>query len=148
MNSPVTCVNCGRDLEQRRGTWLCPNCNTETVDFLPFRDETEQEGYVFIECPGATLYQSGTDQIKAGVRFLNEDDPTQGHEIIDHAVYAPTHTKRRRIKVEALGRIRRCQGCQDLTVRMRRPEGPDFFIPSAKHPGRKKLKSVLPSGDR
>ena len=32
--------------------------------------------------------------------------------------------------------------CQDYTVRMRRKEGPDFYIPSHKHPNRKKLKSV------
>ena len=144
MNSPVTCVNCGHDLEQRRGVWLCPTCNTEAASFLPFRDETDQEGYLFIECPGATLYQPGTDTIVAGAKFLDEDDPAKGYEIVDHAVYAPTHTKRRRIKIEALGKIRRCQGCQDLTVRMRRREGPDFFIPSPKHPGRKKLRSVTP----
>jgi hypothetical protein len=57
-------------------------------------------------------------------------------------VYAPTHSRRRRIKAEAFGKIRRCAACQDLTVRLRRREGPDFFIPSSKHPGRKKLKSV------
>ena len=75
-------------------------------------------------------------------RFKDDDDPEQGFEIVDHAVYAPTHNKKRRIKKEALGKIRRCQGCQDYTVRMRRREGPDFFVPSYKHPGRKKLKTV------
>ncbi|MDH4034406.1 MAG: hypothetical protein OEV80_11475, partial [candidate division Zixibacteria bacterium] len=46
------------------------------------------------------------------------------------------------IKREALGSIRRCQACQDYTVRMRRKEGADFCIPSSKFPHRKTLKSV------
>ena len=99
---------------------------------------------MFIECPGATLYEPGTDHVVKGVAFNDDNDPTKGFTIVDRPLYAPTHTHRRRIKLDALGKIRRCQGCQDLTVRMRRREGPDFYIPSSKHPGRKKLKSVLP----
>ncbi|MEW5994038.1 MAG: hypothetical protein AB1744_06545 [Candidatus Zixiibacteriota bacterium] len=76
------------------------------------------------------------------MKWLDPDDPSAGYEIVKHPVYAPNHTKRRRIKREVLGKIRRCQACQDYTVRMRRKEGPDFFIPSSKYPGRKKLKSV------
>lgn len=142
MNNDRTCIHCGRQLVQKGGIWLCHNCNSRDLEFARiFIEEKEDDGYVFIECPGATLYEEGTDDVIAGVRFLDED-PQKGYEIVGHPVYAPTHTKRRRIKQEALGKIRRCQGCQDYTVRMRRREGPDFFVPSVKHPKRKKLKSV------
>ena len=138
-----TCINCGEELINREGLWICINCNTKDLDQSNiFIAEKDDDDYFFIECPGATLYEPGTDNIIAGVKFHDEDDPLKGYQIIDHVVYAPTHTKKRRIKKEALGNIRRCQGCQDYTVRMRRPEGPDFFIPSYKHPRRKKLKTV------
>lgn len=100
------------------------------------------EGYLFIECPGATLYDPVTGAVTAGVEFIDDDDPGQGHRIVGQPVYAPTHRRKRRIRTEAIGRIRRCEGCQDYTVRMRRPEGRDFFIPSTKHPGRTRLKAV------
>jgi len=102
----------------------------------------DREEYILIECPGATIYREGTNEIEAGAKFIDDDDPSRGYEIIDHPVYSPTHEKKRRIKTEAYGSIRRCRGCQDLTIRMRRQEGPDFFVPSAKHPRRNKLKPV------
>ena len=143
---PRTCINCGNLLTPRGQVWLCPNCNSDALDdTLSFLDSPLSDDQVFIECPGATVYETGTDTITAGVRFVDENDSTKGYEIVSHQVFAPTHTKRRLIKKQALGRIRRCQGCQDYTVRMRRPEGPDFFIPSHKHPGRTKLKSVTPT---
>jgi len=143
MKDDKTCIHCGRQLVNQKGIWICQRCNSRDLEYSRvFIEEREDDGYVFIECPGATLYIDGTDDVEAGVRFLDDDDPEKGYEIIDHPVYAPTHTKRRRIKSEALGKIRRCQGCQDYTVRMRRKEGPDFFVPSVKHPRRKKLKSV------
>ncbi|MBU0984338.1 MAG: hypothetical protein KKA42_10745 [candidate division Zixibacteria bacterium] len=138
-----TCINCGAALLRNEGVWTCPHCNTEDLDSSRiFLETAETDEYVFIECPGATLYVGGTNEVAAGVDFIDDDDPAKGHRIVKHAVYAPTHTHRRRIRREALGRIRRCQGCQDYTIRMRRPEGADFFIPSHKHPGRKALKTV------
>ncbi|UCD63638.1 MAG: hypothetical protein JSW34_12980 [Candidatus Zixiibacteriota bacterium] len=143
MSTEKTCIHCGRRLTRDKGVWICRRCNSRDLEYTGiFIDEKEDDGYVFIECPGATLYVEGTNEITAGVRFNDNDDPTKGYEIVDHPVYAPTHTRKRRIKREALGKIRRCQGCQDYTVRMRRKEGPDFFVPSYKHHGRKKLKSV------
>ncbi|MEW6410849.1 MAG: hypothetical protein AB1483_00085 [Candidatus Zixiibacteriota bacterium] len=143
MQSDNTCIHCGRRLVLEKGIRLCPNCNSKDLQYTRlFIEEKEDDEYVFIECPGATLYEDGTDEIKAGARFIDDNDPQKGYEIVEHPVYAPNHTKRRRIKREALGSIRRCQACQDYTVRMRRREGPDFFIPSVKHPKRKKLKSV------
>lgn len=145
MDETKTCINCQRDLIQRKGAWICETCNTQ-IDavYEEIIESVESDDYLFIECPGATLYEPGTNSVIGGVKFINEDDPFMGYRIIGEPVYAPTHTKRRRIKREALGKIRRCQGCQDYTIRMRRPEGPDFFIPSHKHPGRTKLKPVTP----
>jgi len=141
MSTTPTCVNCSRPLVSRNGTMVCLDCNSELLSASEiFIESPETDGYVVIECPGATLYKDGTDEIEAGVRFLDDDNPSKGFEIIKHPVYAPTHEKKRRIKVEAYGRVRRCRGCQDFTVRMRRREGPDFFVPSSKHPGRTKLK--------
>jgi len=143
MAEKKTCINCGRELIERKGVWLCLQCNSnELEESQAFIESAETDEHVFIECPGATIYEPGTNNVIGGVKFHDDDDPFKGHKIIGEPVYAPTHTKRRRIKREALGRIRRCQGCQDYTVRMRRPEGPDFFIPSYKHPKRTKLKSV------
>lgn len=137
------CINCGQRLVRRSGADVCLRCNSEllTVSEI-FIESSDADEHIFIECSGATLYVEGSNEIESGVRFFDEDDPSKGHEIVGHPVYSPTHKKKRRIKAEAYGKIRRCQGCQDFTVRMRRREGPDFFAPSAKHPGRSKLKPV------
>ncbi len=137
------CLDCGQTLARRGGIWACRACNPEEFDQPDiFDDDTGSGDYVLIECPGATLYAPDSNEVVAGVKWSDNDDPTKGHRIIKHPVYAPNHTRRRRVKREAVGRIRRCQACQDLTVRLRRKEGADFFIPSSRHPGRKKLKSV------
>lgn len=144
MNSKKKCINCGRKLiNRRKGLWLCLQCNSEDFEYTQiFLENNDEDEYIFIACPGATLYEDGTNNIIAGVKFNDDRDPSKGYQIIKQPVYAPTHTKKRRIKKEAIGKIRRCQGCQDYTVRMRRPEGVDFFIPSYKYPRRKKLKSL------
>jgi hypothetical protein len=113
-------------------------------DVYPFvmHEEEEDSEYVLIECPGATLYREGTDEAIAGVEFVDDDDPLLGYRILNKPVHPPTHRRWRRIKKEAIGKIRRCQACQDYTVRMRRKEGVDFFIPSNKYPGRTRLKSI------
>ena len=142
MESKQKCINCHSPLLERKGILVCLQCNPEQLEYSEIFEDKKEDGYIFIDCPGATLYQPGTDTVAAGVKFHDENDPLKGFSIIKEPVYAPTHNKRRRIKEEALGKIRRCQGCQDYTVRMRRPEGPDFYIPSHKHPNRTKLKSV------
>ena len=135
------CINCGQELIHEGGAWICRKCNTENLSVSRiFGEAADDDQYLYIECPGATVYKEGTCEVIAGVKWKNENDPSRGYEIIDHPVYAAEHTKRRRIKAEAYGRIRRCAACQDLTVRLRRPEGPDFCIPSPKFPRRTKLK--------
>ena len=143
MSDNKHCINCQRELVTVGTIRLCPACNSSDLSEIRlFLDGDEDAEYTLIECPGATLYDPDTNDITKGVRWRNEDDPTQGYEIIDEQIFAPTHRRFRRIKKDALGNIRRCQGCQDYTIRMRRREGPDFFIPSTRHPNRKKLKSV------
>jgi ribosomal protein L37AE/L43A len=142
-NGEHRCTNCDSPLVQKGNIWLCRSCNAEDFSAaIPFDQDPSSDVYVFIDCPGATLYEPGTQTVTAGVRWFDDTHPERGFEIVKHEVYAPNHTNKRRIKREALGKIRRCQACQDYTIRMRRREGPDFFIPSSKHPGRKKLKSV------
>jgi hypothetical protein len=142
MSEKQKCINCNRPLLERKGVLVCIQCNPEKLHYEELFEDKKDDGYVFIDCPGATLYQPGSDIVVAGAKFHDENDPAKGFEIVKEPVFAPTHNKRRRIKREAFGKIRRCQGCQDYTVRMRRPEGPDFFIPSHKHPNRTKLKAV------
>ena len=108
----------------------------------PFDDEEDPDGRVFIECPGATIYDPETRQIVSGVKFVDESDPSLGYEIIDKQVFAPNHRRRRLVRKEHVGLIRRCQACQDLTVRMIRSEGADFCVPNPRFPHRKRLKSV------
>nr|MBN2276908.1 hypothetical protein [candidate division Zixibacteria bacterium] len=109
----------------------------------PFgENECLDKDKMFIECPGATVYDPETREIIAGVQFLDENDPSAGYRIINHPVYAPEHRSKRLIKKDHFNSIRRCQACQDLTVRLVRREGPDFFIPNPKFPHKKQLKSV------
>lgn len=143
MPEPKHCVNCQSELVTIGSISLCPHCNAhDLAELQVFLDTDDDTAYVVIECPGATLYAEDGITVAKGVRWKNDDDPSQGYEVVDQQIYAPTHRRFRRIKKDALGNIRRCQGCQDYTVRMRRREGPDFFIPSPRHPNRKKLKSV------
>ena len=138
-----TCINCNRPLIKQKGVWLCAKCNPRAIDTTNiFIDDIETDEYLFIECPGATLYDEETGEIIEGVKWKDDNNISKGYEIVGKAVYAPNHKHRRRIKREALGKIRRCIACQDYTVRMRRPEGRDFFIPSVKHPSRTKLKPM------
>src|SRR5574341_1590369 len=134
MDCTKKCINCQKPLVERKGVLVCLQCNPEQLDYTEIFEDKKDDGYIFIDCPCATLYQPGTEIVAAGVKFHDENDPTKGFTIVKEPVYAPTHNKRRRIRRDALGKIRRCQGCQDYTVRMRRPEGPDFFIPSHKYP--------------
>lgn len=118
----------------------CKNCDSDLAPSDRLFDDFADDEHCLIECPGASLYDPVTDQVIAGVEFSDNEDACKGYRIIDRPIYAPNHKPKRRIKLSAQGKIRRCQACQDYTVRMRRREGPDFFIPSHKHPGRTKLK--------
>ena len=141
MEKQDICINCGQTLLFSNGTKLCGKCNSEELTLAQvFTESADSDEYIFIECPGASIYEEGTNTVVAGARFLDERDATKGYRIEDHPVYAPDHKRKRRIKKDALGKIRRCQACQDLTVRLRRPEGPDFCIPSSRFPQRSKLK--------
>jgi hypothetical protein len=118
---------------------LCPRC-TDTIgdrfgalaqSLADFTNDTDR---IVIACPGATLYLPGSDQVVAGVRFFDPNDPSRGYEIIGRPVYGPAHVSHRWVKRQDAHLIRRCQSCQDFTVRMRRKEGPDLFIPSRRRP--------------
>ncbi len=109
----------------------------------PFKNETSLDNdKIFIECPGATIYEPGTRNIIAGVRFYDEQEPSKGYEIVANPVYAPEHRGRRLVRKKDVNCLRRCQACQDLTVRMVRREGPDFYIPNPKHPKKRQLRSI------
>lgn len=129
-----------RNNKQSKKTSL--NNNTEKVIY-PFADnQSLDDDKIFIECPGATVYDPDSREVIAGIEFIDEDEPTRGYRIVGQQVFAPEHRSRRLIKKEHRFAIRRCQACQDLTVRLMRREGVDFFIPSPKHPRKTKLKSI------
>jgi len=126
---------------KRRQPPATPEIDTTVKN--PFNGEVLNDGdKVFIECPGATIYEPGTRTIMAGVRFRDSRDPAKGYDIINRQVFAPGHKKRRLVRRKDLASIRRCQACQDLTIRMMRREGPDFYIPNNRNPRRKFLKPI------
>jgi hypothetical protein len=128
--------------KKKRKKKPAPNIS-EKIAPHPFKDDQNLDtDKVFIECPGATIYEPGTRNIIAGVRFHDDNDPSQGYDIVANPVYAPEHRKRRLVKKGDVDSIRRCQACQDLTIRMVRREGPDFFIPNPKFPRKRQLKPV------
>jgi hypothetical protein len=138
-NHKSFCQYCGEELQDVGGLPICPQCNDrrgEHYNFLfqSISDFSEKSDKVLIECPGATLYHPGTNDIAGGVRFNNPDDPLQGYEIVGQPVYGPKHVRRRWVKKENSHLIRRCESCQDHTIRMRRKEGPDLYIPSRRGP--------------
>ena len=133
------CQKCGSALETIGVLSFCPRCNdregrhynslsSSINDFADGRDR------VLITCQGATLYDPVTNEVIAGVRFVDDDDPSRGYEIVGGPVYGPRHVKRRWVKKEDVHLIRRCESCQDYTIRMKRKEGPDLYIPSRKGP--------------
>jgi hypothetical protein len=133
------CRHCGDDLQRMAGLPICPRCNDTQGEFLNFFSRTAADfgadsDKVMIECHGANLYKPGTDEVVGGVKFNDAANPAQGFEIVGHSVYGPAHVARRWVKKGDLHLIRRCQSCQDHTIRMRRKEGPDLYIPSRRHP--------------
>ena len=131
------CTHCGSPLQNMGGVMLCPTCNDHPGEFgsqlsSAVRDFAIDSDKVLIECPGATLYYPGTNEIASGVRFIDNDNPSKGHEIVGKIVYGPKHVRRRWVKKEDAHLIRRCQSCQDYTIRMKRKEGPNLYISSRK----------------
>lgn len=133
------CPICGGGLEETGGLSICPRCNDAQGEYYnclsqSISDFADQSDKVLIECPGATLYYPGANEVAAGARFFDNDDRSKGYEIIRRPVYGPKHVKYRWVKKEDAHLIRRCQSCQDYTIRMRRKEGPDLYIPSVRNP--------------
>ena len=141
-----TCPHCGRELETIGGLDICVHCNDTkgafynhlTASINEFAEDTDK---VLIECPGATLYHPGTREVAAGVRFNDPNDPAKEFEIVKHPVYGPKHVRRRWINRDDVHLIRRCQSCQDHTIRMQRQEGPDMYIPSRRGYSRPRRRS-------
>ena len=72
-----------------------------------------------IECPGATLYDVESGAVLQGVKWRDAELISQGYDVVGQPLYAPNHTARRLIDAAQVGKITRCQACQDYTVRMR-----------------------------
>ena len=65
-----SCINCGRPLVNHRGTMVCLDCNSELLTASEiFIEAPAADGYIVIECPGATLYKEGTNEVEAGGKF-------------------------------------------------------------------------------
>lgn len=131
------CRHCGEKLQEVGGLPICLQCNDRRGEHYnclsrSISDFAEKSDKILIECPGATIYRAGTNEVVEGVRFLDDDDPSKGFEIVGRPVYGPQHVKCRWIKKQDAHLIRRCQSCQDYTVRMKRKEGPNLYIPSRK----------------
>jgi len=133
------CHQCGNPLEAIGGLPFCTRCNDREGEFYnplssSINDFADNNDRVLITCHGATLYDPVTNDVIAGVRFVDENDPSRGHEIVGRPVYGPKHVRRRWVKKDDVHLIRRCESCQDYTIRMKRKEGPDLYIPSRKGP--------------
>lgn len=133
-NKSIACDRCGGDLETIGGLPFCARCNDQKGEHCDHLSSSihafsEQSDRVLITCPGATLYEPGTNEVSAGVRFLDDDDPSKGYEVVSRPVYGPDHVRHRWVKKGDERLIRRCHSCQDYTIRMKRPEGPDLYIP-------------------
>ena len=67
MKDDKTCIHCKRQLVHKNGVWLCLACNSRDLEYTRiFIEEKEDDDYVFIDCPGATLYEDGTNEVVAG----------------------------------------------------------------------------------
>ena len=108
------CTHCGRPLTSSGGVEMCLVCNEIATPI-----DLSAVSKTVIECPGATLYDVESGRILEGVKWNDASDYTQGHVIIKNEVFAPSHTARRLLACEQVGKIARCQACQDYTVRKR-----------------------------
>lgn len=142
------CIGCGGPLLFTDEARLCPKCNTERTHELAAAIASgtiytpNDEDQRFIECPGSSIYDESTGAVIEGADFIEREQGAYEVRIIKHGIYPPGHRSKRLVSQEQFGKIRRCQACQDYTVRLRRKEGVDFCVPSRKFPHRTKLKSV------
>lgn len=141
------CEGCGSPLIFLDETKLCGRCNSDQSIELAAAlsgqmNIPDGEDQQFIECPGASLYDNATGMVTEGADFIEHENGAYEAKIVKRPHFPPGHLRRRLVPRSAFGRIRRCQACQDYTVRLRRREGVDFCIPSSKFPHRTKLKSV------
>ncbi len=118
------CHICGKVMREYKGVYLCLPCNERYGDFYGFfnsasRDYHEEKEYVIIECPGVTIYDESNQRVVQGVKWNDDRDHAKGYEVIGKQIFAPNHTKTRRVPKDKANNISRCQSCQDFTVRMR-----------------------------
>jgi hypothetical protein len=118
------CHICGRRLTEFKGVRLCLPCTDRYGDYYRFfqsasRDFRNSMDKIIIECPGATIYDSGNTRVVQGVKWNDSHDFSKGYQIVGKAIFAPNHRKHRVIDRDKANNICRCQSCQDLTVRMR-----------------------------
>jgi len=145
--APDVCVSCGAKLLFVDETRLCATCNTQPIidlatEFSALVSSDDSSENVIIRCPGASRYNDTTGAVVEGAEFVDDSDGSYRARIVARPLFPSGHTKLRVISRPALGRIRRCQTCQDYTVRLKRKEGADFCVPSRRFPNRKALKSV------
>lgn len=143
----AVCQSCGGDLLFVDENRFCPKCNTQNNrEFAESLSKmvslTPGDLPQFIDCPGASVYDEQTGDVIEGADFIELDNESYEVKLVERAVFPPGHHGKRMIKPEHFGKIRRCQSCQDYTVRLRRKEGVDFCVPSTKYPNRKKLKTI------
>ena len=79
MSDNRTCINCRRELVEMNGVWLCRNCNAPETEQLQaiLEQDGESENWIFIECPGATLYDPETNtrvMAESNVRVSGNDE--------------------------------------------------------------------------
>lgn len=113
-------------MREFKGIFMCLECNDKYGEFYNFfssavSDFKKEDGkdVVFVECPGATIYDELNSEIVRGVKWSDPNDFSKGHSIVGESIYAPGHKPKRMVERDKAGSIGRCQACQDFTVRMR-----------------------------
>ncbi len=113
-------------MREFKGIFMCLECNDKYGEFYNFfssavSDFKKEDGkdVVFVECPGATIYDETNSEIVRGVKWHDQSDFSKGHTIVGEPIYSPGHKPKRMVPKDKAGSIARCQACQDFTVRMR-----------------------------
>lgn len=107
-----------------KGISICLVCNEKYGEYYNFfrtasRDFQDAQDVITIECPGVTIYDDSNTRVVQGVKWIDDRDHSKGYEIIGKQIFAPNHSKMRRVAKDNAKYISRCQGCQDFTIRMR-----------------------------
>lgn len=121
---PDRCHICGKAMREFKGIYLCLGCNDRYGEYYSFfskasREFQDDNEYVVIECPGVTIFDDTNTRVVQGVKWHNDRDHAQGYEIVGKQIFAPNHTRTRRVSKDKQHNLSRCQACQDFTVRMR-----------------------------